>query len=178
MKCGSKNVDVRNIGFVKCEWIYKGIMKQKRDSTVSGDGKTNDKKFHTFKEINLFSVFETLMIFVKETKCMYETNLSVVESEESDHIITEKIPKEELNIDNEKNNQDINFDQIEYKVENSIDEFDQETVKRRETNLGQVKKVNMLNNLLSDPLQHSSFKTILSVNSKEEKKENSKCNIY
>jgi len=64
-KCCGNDIDVRNIGFVNCEWIYKGLLKQK-ESKVSGEGKTMDKKLHTFKEVNISNLFDKLYINVNE----------------------------------------------------------------------------------------------------------------
>ena len=149
-------------------------MKQKTDSKVSGDGRTNDKKFHTFKETDILSLFNSLLIHVKEILVVNENNLSAFESEESDNNLTEKLPNGYLL--NEKIKSEMISEMI-YPVVNSIDEFDDESIIKRDKNLIQVNKMNVLNNLLSDPKQHSSFKTIKNLNGNVGKKEVSRCNI-
>jgi hypothetical protein len=159
---------------VKSEWIYKGILKRDNESRISGDGRTIDKKFHTFKEIDIKKVFDTLLIFVKETKILYETNLSVVESEESESRNQEEESNNPNKIDevkaDEENKNNVPND-------NSLEEFNLESVRRRNINLVQLKKVKTLNNILSKPEQNLSYKKIITIK-KSEQKENSKCIIY
>lgn len=56
--CNIKNFEVRNIGFVNCEWALKGKLNYKSESRVYGEGQTYDGKLYTFKEANYAKVFE------------------------------------------------------------------------------------------------------------------------
>lgn len=50
--CKKKDFELRNLGFVNCEWALKGKLMGKGESKVFGDGKTYDGKLYTFKETN------------------------------------------------------------------------------------------------------------------------------
>lgn len=56
--CLQKNYELRNVGFVNCEWILKGILKKHEESKLFGEGKTYDGKLYTFKETNYSKVFD------------------------------------------------------------------------------------------------------------------------
>ena len=66
--CQSKNFELRNVGFVNCEWVLKGKLNYKADSRVYGEGQTYDGKLYTFKETNYVKVFEQLEIMVRKQK--------------------------------------------------------------------------------------------------------------
>lgn len=50
--CNGKNFELRNVGFVNCEWALKGKLFYKSESRVFGEGQTYDGKLYTFKETN------------------------------------------------------------------------------------------------------------------------------
>lgn len=56
--CTTKNFELRNVGFVNCEWALKGKLLYKAESRVFGEGQTYDGKLYTFKEANYTKVFE------------------------------------------------------------------------------------------------------------------------
>lgn len=64
--CKLKNFEMRNIGFVNCEWALKGKLFYKADSKVFGEGQTYDGKLYTFKECNYTKAFESLEIMAKK----------------------------------------------------------------------------------------------------------------
>lgn len=64
--CMQENYELRNLGFVNCEWALKGVRKHNPNSSIIVDGTTYDGKLHTFKEIDYKSQFEFLNIFVKK----------------------------------------------------------------------------------------------------------------
>ena len=66
--CKAKNFELRNIGFVNCEWALKGKLLYKAESRVVGEGQTYDGKLYTFKENNYTKVFEQLEIMAKKQK--------------------------------------------------------------------------------------------------------------
>ena len=66
--CSDKNFEIRNVGFVNCEWILRGLLKNREDSKISADGKTYDNKLYTFKETSYLKVFEYLEINAKAIK--------------------------------------------------------------------------------------------------------------
>ena len=66
--CKKKDYELRNLGFVNCEWALKGKLMNKADSKVFGDGKTYDGKLYTFKETNYVQAFEQLEIMAKKLK--------------------------------------------------------------------------------------------------------------
>jgi hypothetical protein len=81
--CRSKTYELRNCGFVNCEWILKGKLRLHEESKVFGDGKTYDGKLYTFKETNYGKTFETLDIMVKQMKEIKIKNISHNPSEMS-----------------------------------------------------------------------------------------------
>jgi hypothetical protein len=56
--CLKKELEVRNVGFVNCDWALKGKLNFKSESRVYGEGQTYDGKLYTFKETNFAKVFE------------------------------------------------------------------------------------------------------------------------
>ncbi len=66
--CKEKNFELRNVGFVNCEWALKGKLQFKSESRVFGEGQTYDGKLYTFKEANYTKVFEQLEIMTKKLK--------------------------------------------------------------------------------------------------------------
>lgn len=66
--CQLKNFELRNVGFVNCEWVLKGRLQYKADSRVFGEGQTYDGKLYTFKEANYTKVFDQLEIMAKRLK--------------------------------------------------------------------------------------------------------------
>ncbi|CDW78307.1 UNKNOWN [Stylonychia lemnae] len=81
--CKQKDFDLRNVGFVNCEWALKGKLYNKDDSRVFAEGKTYDGKLYTFKETNYGKAFESLEIMVKRVKEAMIVNDSHVYSESS-----------------------------------------------------------------------------------------------
>jgi len=59
---------LRNVGFVKCEWAFKGTLAKKEasSSNVFGEGQTYDGKLYTFKECDYATVFSSLNIFTRK----------------------------------------------------------------------------------------------------------------
>ena len=64
--CHSKKFDLRNIGFVKCEWALKGALKNNTVSRIIVDGHTFDSKLYTFQELDYKRQLDYLNIFVKK----------------------------------------------------------------------------------------------------------------
>ena len=65
--CCSSGVtlQVRNSGFVNCEWAMRGILNRNRDSKIYADGRTYDSKLYTFKECDYRHIWFALDIMVK-----------------------------------------------------------------------------------------------------------------
>jgi predicted subunit of tRNA(5-methylaminomethyl-2-thiouridylate) methyltransferase len=74
--CLKDNFDLRNIGFVNCEWALKGVRKQNSASRIISDGTTYDNKLHTFQEMDYKTQFEFLNIFAKRNTEQLMRNLS------------------------------------------------------------------------------------------------------
>lgn len=74
--CQGDNYELRNIGFVNCEWALKGIRKQNSASRIISDGTTYDNKLHTFMEIDYKTQFEFLNIFAKRNTDQQMHNIS------------------------------------------------------------------------------------------------------
>jgi len=66
--CHGKDFELRNVGFVNCEWTLKGKLLHKSDSRVFGEGLTYDGKLYTFKETAFAKTFDQLEIQVKRLK--------------------------------------------------------------------------------------------------------------
>ena len=56
------------MGFVNCKWIFKGQLKNDKDSRVGCSGQTYDGKLYTFKETNFRKDFESLEILAEQLK--------------------------------------------------------------------------------------------------------------
>lgn len=69
MRCpcciSTKYLEVRNAGFVNCEWAMRGILNRNKESKIYADGKTYDNKLYTFKECDYKSIWYALDIMVK-----------------------------------------------------------------------------------------------------------------
>lgn len=63
--CNQSSYELRNLGFVNCEWALKGALKQNTNSRVIVDGHTFDSKLYTFKELDYKRQIDYLNIFVK-----------------------------------------------------------------------------------------------------------------
>lgn len=61
-KCYGNKKDLRNIGFVNSKWKYKGLLKNKKDAKIDGDGFTLDNMLYVFQEILFVSQFHYLLI--------------------------------------------------------------------------------------------------------------------
>lgn len=62
----NKTLEVRNCGFVNCEWAMRGILNRNKESKIYADGKTYDNKLYTFKECDYKSIWFALDIMVKQ----------------------------------------------------------------------------------------------------------------
>jgi hypothetical protein len=56
---------MRNIGFVMCQWQYRGTLINRPESKITGEGRTYDNKLYTFKEANYHTTWLTLEILAK-----------------------------------------------------------------------------------------------------------------
>ncbi len=63
-----KDFELRNVGFVNCEWVLKGLLRKHKDSKFCCEGKTYDGKLYTFPETNYQKAFDVLDILVKRPK--------------------------------------------------------------------------------------------------------------
>jgi len=43
-----ENYELRNMGFVNCDWALKGVLKKQINSRIIADGNTFDGKLYTF----------------------------------------------------------------------------------------------------------------------------------
>jgi len=70
LKCpcclSSKQLKVRNCGFVNCEWSMRGVLKTNKDSKIYADGKTYDNKLYTFKECDYFETWISMDVMAKK----------------------------------------------------------------------------------------------------------------
>ena len=70
--CGKGNqtveptLQIRNCGFVNCEWAMKGVPIRNKDSKIVSDGRTYDGKLYTFQENDHRVMWQTLDIVVKK----------------------------------------------------------------------------------------------------------------
>lgn len=62
----SPTLNVRNCGFVNCEWVMRGILKSNISSKIYAEGRTYDNKLYTFKENNYREIWNTLDIIIKK----------------------------------------------------------------------------------------------------------------
>ncbi len=58
-------LQVRNCGFVNCEWAMRGILLRNKESKIYADGRTYDSKLYTFKECDYRHIWHALDIMVK-----------------------------------------------------------------------------------------------------------------
>ncbi len=65
-KCRNNRIDAKNLGFILCEWSYRGYLINKKNGCTSGDGLTIDNKLYILNEVNLTQHIEKLEILVKE----------------------------------------------------------------------------------------------------------------
>lgn len=79
--CCVKKFELRNVGFVNCEWILKGKLLFKAESRLFAEGQTYDCKLYTFKEANYLKVFESLEIMTKKIKDNKIVNSSQIYSD-------------------------------------------------------------------------------------------------
>lgn len=70
------NYELRNLGFVNCDWALKGVLKNNSSSRVIADGNTFDGKLYTFSEIDYKTYFGFLNIFVKKNVEKHVVNLT------------------------------------------------------------------------------------------------------
>lgn len=61
-----KSLEVRNCGFVNCEWAMRGVLQRNKESKIYADGRTYDSKLYTFKECDYKSIWHALDIMVKQ----------------------------------------------------------------------------------------------------------------
>merc|ERR1712151_1036825 len=59
-------LNIRNCGFVNCEWSMRGILRTNKESKIYADGRTYDNKLYTFKECDYMTVWQTLDIMAKK----------------------------------------------------------------------------------------------------------------
>ena len=58
----NKTLLIKNIGFVNCEWIIKGVLGNLTCSLLTFADRTYDPKIYTFKELDYKSVWLNLTI--------------------------------------------------------------------------------------------------------------------
>lgn len=61
----SRNLEIRNCGFVNCEWNMRGILRRNKESKINAEGRTYDGKLYTFKECDYTKVWYTLDVLAK-----------------------------------------------------------------------------------------------------------------
>lgn len=101
LKChDKKRIEARNIGFVNCEWNYKGYLSNKSTSFISGDGLTIDNKLYVLDNIHLSKQISQMEITVRESSIKFKC---VDNSFNKGHLETENVTQsdesEEENID-------------------------------------------------------------------------------
>jgi hypothetical protein len=65
ISAGKSTLEIRNCGFVNCEWAMRGILNRNKESKIYADGKTYDSKLYTFKECDYKVIWLALDIMVK-----------------------------------------------------------------------------------------------------------------
>ncbi len=90
--CRKKEFELRNIGFVNCLWQYRGSLTRKKESKITGDGRTYDGKFYTFKEADYRTIWESLELLVKRLDATktFVRKVSMSSDEEDDEPPTGK----------------------------------------------------------------------------------------
>jgi hypothetical protein len=137
MKCifckSSKYIECINLGFVKCQWNYKGSLNNTKSSGISGDGLTIDDKLYVLNEMNMLNLLEVMNIKVKEVKIKYDLNAINYNSKyiQKEIIEDDVLDTEEFSMSSHRQKQG-NFSKIK---ENTIinDEF--ETNKNENENI-------------------------------------------
>lgn len=66
--CHERNNDIRSLGFINAEWTYRGMLINKHNSIISGDGITIDSKLYVMNETNLLGQMDKMEMVVKETQ--------------------------------------------------------------------------------------------------------------
>jgi len=79
--CDKGMFEVRNVGFVRSQWQYKGILTNKKDSRISGEGRTYDCKLYTFKEANYSTMWDSLELLAKPLDHRETTHVEHKESQ-------------------------------------------------------------------------------------------------
>ena len=98
--CSRSCFDLRNMGFVNCQWQYRGILINKTNSRISGEGKTYDNKLYTFKEADYKTMWENFELLVKHLDKKFTLrNITEGEEEEANVVDTgnQEIPPISLN---------------------------------------------------------------------------------
>ena len=86
--CMELQTEIRNIGFVNSQWQYKGKLSNKKDSKISGDGRTYDDKFHTFKETKYKEIWSSLEFLVKHLDPKVSmTNIEEIDEENNKEVM-------------------------------------------------------------------------------------------
>jgi len=123
--CKSNRIDFKNIGFVSCQWTYRGILssKTKENSLISGDGITIiDNKLYILNEVSFNQRLDRLEINIKEKKKPSAHNTCTDSNQNS-------IPNKEINVSNSNSDLDsIGLDSIDSNIpalDNSANEDDE-----------------------------------------------------
>lgn len=65
-RCRLNKIESKNIGFINCEWSYRGYLTNKKNCTISGDGLTIDNKLYILNEVSLNQYIEKMELIVKD----------------------------------------------------------------------------------------------------------------
>ena len=107
--CKKRKFELRNIGFVNCEWAIKGALNSSPDQKIFAEGQTFDDKLYTFTEANYKTSFSYLNVFVKKKTLNgfqnFANALSEEDSLDSSVSISEYGP-ESRRIEKNKNNKE------------------------------------------------------------------------
>lgn len=71
----TKQLKVRNSGFVNCEWQMRGVLKSNKESKIYADGRTYDNKLYTFKECDYAIIWFSLDVMAKKLDSKSVQNL-------------------------------------------------------------------------------------------------------
>jgi hypothetical protein len=88
--CNDRNNEIRSLGFINAEWTYRGMLINKHNSIISGDGITIDSKLYVMNETNLLGQMDKMEMVVKETqnkkdkKFQYDFDLNLDSAGDSD----------------------------------------------------------------------------------------------
>lgn len=83
-KCKLNKIEARNIGFINCEWSYRGYLANKKNCAISGDGFTIDEKLYILNEVVLNQYIEKLEIVCKEKAKIQTINQKYKKQEDND----------------------------------------------------------------------------------------------